>query len=74
MLASYFEKLAIREKLLFIHLLVVGTAMLFLFALTVIYQYLSYKNELIKDLDSQLSVIENNIGATIAFDDKATAS
>jgi len=74
MLATYFENLAIKEKLLLMHLWVVGIAMLFLFVLTVAYQYVSYKNELISNLDSQLSIIENNIGAPIAFDDKATAN
>jgi diguanylate cyclase len=74
MLAPYLEKLAIRQKLFTMHLLVTGSAMLLVFVAVVTSQYIFVKNDLLNDLDAQLSVIENNIGATIAFDDKATAN
>ena len=74
MLTPYFEKRVIKEKLLLMHFLVVGFAMLFLFVLTVAYQYLTYKNELISNLNSQISVIESNLGSAIAFEDMATAN
>lgn len=74
MLTPYFEKKAIKEKMLLIHFLVVGSAMLFLFVLTVAYQYVTYKNELISNLNSQISVIESNLGSAIAFEDIVTAN
>lgn len=55
------------------HFLVVSFAMLFLFVLMVTYQYVTYKNELIANLNSQISVIESNLGSAIAFEDMATA-
>lgn len=73
MLTPYFEKRVIKEKLLLMHFLVVGFAMLFLFVLMVTYQYVTYKNELIANLNSQISVIESNLGSAIVFEDMATA-
>jgi len=73
-LTPYFEKRVIKEKLLLMHFLVVGFAMLFLFVLAVTYQYVTYKNELISSLNSQISVIESNLGSAIAFDDMVTAN
>ncbi|MDI1308840.1 MAG: EAL domain-containing protein [Methylotenera sp.] len=74
MLKPYFEKRVIKEKLLLMNFLVVGFAMLFLFVLTVAYQYATYKNELISNLNSQISVIESNLGSAIAFEDIVTAN
>lgn len=74
MLKSYFDKLAIRQKLYLMHLLVTGAAMLLVFALAITVQHLSFKHDLVDDLESHLSVIENNIGAAIAFEDQRSAS
>ncbi|CAG0979731.1 putative signaling protein [Methylophilaceae bacterium] len=74
MLRSYFEKLAIQQKLYLMHLLVTGSAMLLVFVAVVAYQAMSFKRDLIHDLESQISVIENNIGAAIAFEDHMAAN
>lgn len=73
MLKPYFEHRVIKEKLMLMHFLVVGFAMLFLFVLTLAYQYITYKNELISSLNSQISVIESNLGSAIAFEDITAA-
>ncbi|MDP2248121.1 MAG: CHASE sensor domain-containing protein, partial [Nitrosomonadales bacterium] len=73
MLREHFEKLAIRHKLYFMHLLVTGAAVMLVFVAVVTYQFFSFKHDLISDLESQLSVIENNMGATIAFEDANAA-
>ncbi|HAE99749.1 MAG TPA: GGDEF domain-containing protein [Methylophilaceae bacterium] len=74
MIALHFKRMVIQQKLLIMQLLLVSLAMLFVFVLTVVYQYMSYKQELMDSLNSQISVIEGNIGSAIAFDDKATAT
>lgn len=73
MLRPRFEKLSIRHKLFYMHLLVTGSAMLLLFIAVVTYQFLSFKHDLMNDLDSQLTVIENSIGAALAFEDASAA-
>lgn len=74
MLRFYFEKLAITHKLFYMHMLVTGLAMLVLFIAIVTYQFFSFKHDLLNDLDSQLTVIENNIGAAISFEDAMAAN
>lgn len=56
------------------HLLVTGAAMLLVFVMAITAQHLSFKHDLVDDLESHLSVIENNIGAAIAFEDQRSAS
>lgn len=56
------------------HLLVTGAAMLLVFVVVITSQYLRFKRDLVDDLESHLSVIENNIGAAIAFEDRRSAS
>lgn len=74
MLRPIFEKLAITHKLFYMHMLVTGTAMLVLFIAIVTYQFFSFKNDMLNDLDSQLTVIENNIGAALSFEDAKAAN
>ncbi len=74
MLAHYLQKLAIREKLFIIHLLVVGFAMLLVFVLVMAYQYSSYKNELMSDIDSQLEVVESSVIRAISDNNSVAAA
>lgn len=74
MLKGYFDKLTIREKLYTMHFVVTGSSMLLLFIILVVYQYLSIKQDLLNDLDSQISIIENNVAPAIAFEDQKATS
>lgn len=74
MLRPHFEKLAITHKLFYMHLLVTGSAMLVLFIAIVTYQFFSFKQDLLNDLDAQLTVVENNIGAALSFEDAMAAN
>jgi diguanylate cyclase (GGDEF)-like protein len=55
-------------------LAVLAVAMLIVFSVTVVYQYLSYQRELMQDLDAQMTLIENNVGSAIAFEDSKAAA
>lgn len=74
MLKPYFDKLVIRDKLLVMQLAVLAVAMLVVFTVTVIYQYLSYQRELMQDLHAQMALIEENVGSAIAFEDSKAAA
>lgn len=54
--------------------LITSFAMILVFIVITTYQYKTYKDELIEDLNSQILVIESNITAAIAFDDKLAAN
>jgi len=73
MLKSYFDKIAIQNKLYAMHFLVTGAALFLVFIMLVSYQYLSFKNDLLNELNSQLAVIDGNVGAAVAFEDKYAA-
>ncbi len=73
MLTPRFQKMSIQQKLYFLHLLVTAASMLLVFFVVLAYQYISSKHDLQNDLDSQLIVIENNLGAAISFGDKGAA-
>lgn len=74
MLKPYFSKLVIRDKLLVMQLAVLAVAMLIVFTVTVVYQYLSYQRELMQDLHAQMTLIEDNVGSAIAFEDAKAAA
>jgi diguanylate cyclase (GGDEF)-like protein len=74
MLTTHFNKLTLEKKLYLMHFIVTGAALLMVFVVLITYQYLSYKQELIDDLNAQLSVIETNMGAAISFQDKDAAN
>ncbi len=73
MLRRYFEKIAIQKKLYTMHFLVTGAAMCLVFAILVAYQYMSFKHDLLGDLDAQVSIVNNNLGPAILFNDKLAA-
>jgi diguanylate cyclase (GGDEF)-like protein len=74
MLKPYFSKLVIRDKLLVMQLAVLAVAMLIVFIISVAYQYLSYQRELMQDLNAQMTLIEDNVGSAIAFEDSKAAA
>jgi len=74
MLKPYFSKLVIRDKLLVMQLAVLAVAMIIVFTVTVVYQYLSYQRELMQDLYAQMTLIEDNVGSAIAFEDAKAAA
>jgi len=55
-------------------LAVLAVAMLIVFTVTVVYQYLSYQRELMQDLHAQMTLIEDNVGSAIAFEDAKAAA
>lgn len=73
MFKPYFNQLVIREKLLFMQLSVLAIGMLIVFVVTVTYQYISYQRELMQDLHAQMTLIQDNVGSAIAFDDSQAA-
>jgi diguanylate cyclase len=74
MLTLYFKNKRIRDKLLVMNIMVVVSTLILLFMLMVAYQYVVYKNELIKNINSQLLIIEGNLGSAVLFEDKAAAN
>ena len=74
MVKAYFSKLKLKQKLYLMEFLITIFTMILVFIVITTYQYKSYKDELIEDLNSQILVIESNITAAIAFDDKLAAN
>lgn len=74
MLRTFFQKMPVVDKLYAMHLIVTGSAMVLLFLVILIYQYFSFKHDLLNDFNTQLNVVSSNVGAAVTFNDPYAAT
>lgn len=70
---NLWKNTSIKIKLMAIYFIVNIAAMTIVFSILIGYEYYSFRNTLIEDLNVQAKIIENNVSAALAFNDKKNA-